>query len=98
MLVGYPAKRSGHETLPEYKAGDEQGTANLSATFGFRRKRNSKAGVCNTGFWGMHFETDSTYTLRVWVKASAKFNGKYTDNSSRMMELLLLRKCSWKAL
>lgn len=35
-----------------------------------------KAGVCNTGFWGMHFETDSTYTLRVWVKASAKFNGK----------------------
>lgn len=35
-----------------------------------------KAGVCNTGFWGMHFETNSTYTLRVWVKASAKFNGK----------------------
>ena len=35
-----------------------------------------KAGVCNTGFWGMHFETDSTYTLRVWVKASTNFNGK----------------------
>ena len=35
-----------------------------------------KAGVCNTGFWGMHFETDSTYTLRVWVKASTDFNGK----------------------
>lgn len=92
MLVGYPAKRTERETLPEYIAGDEQGTANLSATFGFRRKRNSKAGVCNTGFWGMHFETDSTYTLRVWVKASTKFNGKYTDNSSRMMELQFLRK------
>lgn len=35
-----------------------------------------KAGVCNTGFWGMHFVTDSTYTLRVWVKASTDFNGK----------------------
>lgn len=57
-----------------------------------------KAGVCNTGFWGMHFVTDSTYTLRVWVKASTDFNGKYTDNSSRMMELQFQRKCSWKAL
>ena len=43
MLVGYPAKRTERDTLPEYKAGDEQGAANLSATFGFRRKRNLKS-------------------------------------------------------
>ncbi len=35
-----------------------------------------KAGVANTGFWGMHFVTDSTYSLNIWVKASDAFNGK----------------------
>ena len=37
---------------------------------------SKKAGVANTGFWGMHFVTDSTYTLNIWVKASTAFNGK----------------------
>ncbi len=35
-----------------------------------------KAGVANTGYWGMHFETDSVYTLSLWVKAATSFNGK----------------------
>ena len=34
-----------------------------------------KAGVCNTGFWGMHFVSGSTYTFQVWVKAPAAFKG-----------------------
>lgn len=35
-----------------------------------------KAGISNSGFWGMNFVSDSTYTLTLWVKASTSFNGK----------------------
>ena len=35
-----------------------------------------KAGISNSGFWGMSFVSDSTYTLTLWVKASTSFNGK----------------------
>ena len=34
-------------------------------------------GVRNTGYWGMKFEKDSTYTLSLWAKGS---NDGYTDN------------------
>lgn len=37
---------------------------------------SKKAGVYNEGYWGMHFVTDSTYTLTAWVKASTSFQGK----------------------
>lgn len=37
---------------------------------------SKKAGVFNSGFWGMHFVTDSIYTLSVWVKANSSLNGK----------------------
>lgn len=37
---------------------------------------NQKAGVYNSGFWGMHFVTDSVYTLTTWVKAPASMTGK----------------------
>ena len=36
----------------------------------------TKAGVCNSGFWGMKFTTDSIYHLTVWVKAAEGLNGK----------------------
>lgn len=35
-----------------------------------------KAGVCNTGFWGMRFSTGSTYHLTLWVKGAENLNGK----------------------
>ena len=35
-----------------------------------------KAGVCNTGFWGMKFSTGSTYHLTLWVKGAESLNGK----------------------
>ena len=35
-----------------------------------------KAGVCNTGFWGMKFSTGSTYHLTLWVKGAENLNGK----------------------
>lgn len=35
-----------------------------------------KAGVCNTGFWGMRFSTGSTYHLTLWVKGAESLNGK----------------------
>ena len=34
-------------------------------------------GIANAGFWGMKFETDSTYTLSLWAKGS---NTGYTGN------------------
>lgn len=37
---------------------------------------SKKAGVSNSGYWGMHFVTDSVYTLTTWVKAPASMNGK----------------------
>lgn len=37
---------------------------------------NKKAGVSNSGFWGMHFVTGSEYTLTAWVKAPDIMNGK----------------------
>lgn len=35
-------------------------------------------GVSNTGFWGMSFRKDSTYTLNVWVKGSKSLSGHLT--------------------
>lgn len=38
--------------------------------------QSRKAGVSNSGFWGMHFVTDSIYTLSLWVKANSSLSGK----------------------
>ena len=35
-----------------------------------------KAGVYNSGFWGMKFTTDSIYHLTVWVKGAESLSGK----------------------
>ena len=35
-----------------------------------------KAGVSNSGFWGMKFTTDSIYHLTLWVKGAESLNGK----------------------
>lgn len=63
-----------------------------------------KAGVSNSGFWGMKFSTDSTYHLNVWVKASETMNGKIygqlqkADGSAASTEVQLtgtLKTNSW---
>lgn len=35
-----------------------------------------KAGVANSGYWGMHFVTDSTYNLTLWVRGATSMTGK----------------------
>ncbi len=37
---------------------------------------SKKAGVYNSGFWGMKFTTDSIYHLSVWVKGAKSLSGK----------------------
>ena len=63
-------------------------------------------GVANTGYWGMAFRNDSTYTLSLWAKGSAVLSGRLRarlvgDNGETLAEAALqgsVNNQKWKKL